>query len=151
MKSIKWSVLFCVATLGTAMAGDAHAGLKDKAKGAQEARGNAKAAQDKAKQETEKQKAQLRDNLKKGIATVDKQVSALKGKVAKLPEAQRANAEAAFAAYDQAKAIANTLIATIDTVNNIKEASSLAGKVKEAIDGAQQAAKAYKSAVEAKA
>jgi len=155
MRMVKWMVPVML----LALAGCDGAKKAEEAKKAAEAQvaaaaATAKAAADaaaaKAKEEAQKafqgQKTELSKQLTDGIEALDRKVTFLKEKAAKLPPALKKKADAALAAFDTAKAAVTGLQAQIDGAVDAAGLTDLAGKLTaaladagKALDGAEAA------------
>jgi len=85
---------------------------------AEKARQEAEKAQAAAKAALDAGKTELAKKLGEGLDGVDAKVTALKAKVAKLPKAAKAKADAALKSYEEAKVQVSTLKSQIDAADS---------------------------------
>lgn len=111
----------------------------------------AKKAADEAKAEAEAQakllaqkavdskKADLQQQISKGVLLLDQKLAFLKDKASKLPAPAKAKADAAFAAYDAAKAKVTALGANVNGISSLAEASELSTQITTELDATKAA------------
>ena len=108
--------------------------LADKAKA--EAEAQAKLLAQKA---VDSKKADLQQQISKGVLLLDQKLAFLKDKASKLPAPAKAKADAAFAAYDAAKAKVTALGANVNGISSLAEASELSTQVTTELDATKAA------------
>lgn len=104
----------------------------------------AKAAADKA---LASQKDSLKAKITDGVKLLDQKLAFLKEKAAKLPAPVKAKADAAFAAFDTAKANVVAMSASVDGLTGLTDAPALMSKIGSGLDSARTALEAAEAIV----